>query len=63
MTTQPHTVPERAAYSIAETMQLLGGCSRGHIYNLIKRGELRVVHLGRRVLIPASEIKRLVDAK
>lgn len=54
------SIVTRAAYPIEEARQLLGGCSRGHLYNLAERGELRIVHLGRRALVPASEIERLL---
>ena len=53
--------PIRAAYPLAEAQALLGGCSRSHIYNLAERGELRLVRLGRRVLVPADEIRRLTS--
>ncbi len=53
---------ERAAYPLNEASELLGGCSRGHLYNLESRGELRLVRIGRRVLVPASEIERLLAA-
>jgi excisionase family DNA binding protein len=38
--------------------------SRSHLYNLIKKGEIRVVKIGHRTVVPASEIDRLlaVDA-
>ncbi len=57
MTTQ--SLPARAAYPLDEAQALLGGCSRSHLYNLADRGELRFVRIGRRVLVPASEIRRL----
>lgn len=48
-----------AALSIPEAAKRLG-ISRGHVYNLIDRGEIRRVKLGRRALIPVSEIERLL---
>jgi excisionase family DNA binding protein len=53
---------ERAAYPLLEAAQLLG-ISRGTLYNLHDRGEIRFVKLGRRTLIPADEIRRLVEAR
>jgi excisionase family DNA binding protein len=47
------------AYTMAEACELLGGISRTHLYTLIDRGDIRRVKLGRRSLIPASEIERL----
>jgi hypothetical protein len=50
---------ERAAYPLDEASKLAGGISRGTWYNLEARGEVRLVRIGRRVLVPASEIERL----
>lgn len=52
---------ERAAYTLNEAGRLLGGISRGHLYNMHDRGELRFVKLGRRTLVPADEIRRLLE--
>ncbi|MGH8923242.1 MAG: helix-turn-helix domain-containing protein [Acidimicrobiia bacterium] len=49
----------RAAYSVKETCELLG-VSRSTLYRLIGQRLLRRVHLGRRTLIPAEEITRLL---
>jgi len=60
--TETKSIPTtRAAYPLDEACQLLGGCSRNHLYNLANRGELRLVRIGRRVLVPASEIERLSE--
>ena len=50
---------ERAAYPLKEAAALLGGLSRGTLYNLEARGELRIIRLGRRALVSADEIRRL----
>lgn len=50
---------DRAAYPLMEAAHLLG-VSRGTLYNLADRGELRLIKLGRRTLVPADEIRRLV---
>lgn len=50
---------ERAAYPLDEASELLGGISRGTFYNMRDRGEIRLVKLGRRTLVPRSEIERL----
>lgn len=50
---------ERAAYPLDEAGRLLGGISRGTFYNMRDRNEIRLVKLGRRTLVPASEIRRL----
>jgi excisionase family DNA binding protein len=47
--------------SLKEAALLLGGVSRRFLYLLSGRGELKLVRLGGRVLVPASEIRRLVS--
>jgi excisionase family DNA binding protein len=54
---------ERAAYPLDEAGRLLGGISRGTFYNMEARREIRLVRLGRRVLVPADEIRRLVGER
>lgn len=51
---------EALAYSIPEAARHLGNISRAHIFKLIAAGKLRTVKLGRRTLIPRSEIIRLL---
>ena len=48
-----------AAYSIAEAAAQLS-VSRRHLYRLIDTGAIRRVKIGQRVVIPASEIDRLI---
>lgn len=47
------------AYSVENFAQLLG-LSRSGTWAAIKRGEIRTVRLGRRRLIPASELARIL---
>jgi excisionase family DNA binding protein len=56
------TILDRAAYPMEEARQLLGGLARSTLYAMEARGEIRVVRLGRRALIPADEIRRLVGS-
>ncbi|MFP3880932.1 MAG: helix-turn-helix domain-containing protein [Actinomycetota bacterium] len=49
----------RLAYTVNEAAEVLR-CSRGHIYRLIERGHLDRVKIGRRTLIRASEIERIL---
>ena len=35
--------------------------SRSHLYNLIARGDIRVVKIGTRTVVPASEVDRLLE--
>lgn len=48
-----------AAYRVREGCAALG-ISRAHLYALEKRKKIRLVRVGRRTLIPADEIDRLV---
>jgi excisionase family DNA binding protein len=50
---------DRLAYSPAEAAAALG-CTRQHIQNLIARGELASVKLGRRRLIPRQVLTDLL---
>ena len=52
----------RAAYPLDEAQALLGNVSRAFLYKMAARGEIRLVRLGRRVLVPADEIRRLVGS-
>ena len=52
-------IQRRAAYPISEAAFLLG-ISRSGLYDLIANGTLRRVKIGRRALIPAAEIERIV---
>jgi excisionase family DNA binding protein len=52
---------ERLAYSPAELAQALG-CTRQHVHNLLARGELRSVKLGRKRLIPRAVVDELLAA-
>ena len=51
--------PPPAAYSITAFADQLS-ISRGTVFNLIKRGELRVAKIGTRTVVPATEIDRLL---
>jgi hypothetical protein len=44
-------------HSITDTRKLLGGISRGHIYNMIKCGILESRKLGNRTMITAASIR------
>lgn len=63
MSRSPQTVSvvRRHAYTPAEAATALGLC-RASIYNLMARGELRYVKLGRSTRIPAAELDRLLGA-
>ena len=47
-------------YTVVETAALLG-ISRTHAYELVSRGELAHVRLGKRIVIPRSALERMLD--
>jgi len=54
--------PDRMAYSISDAAWVLGDVSPNHVRNLIKDKALDRIRIGRRVLVTAASIKRLLDA-
>ena len=58
MHTHTNAIP-RAAYSLDEAAQSLG-LSRRMLYELMDAGKLSTVKLGKRRLVPAQELARLV---
>jgi excisionase family DNA binding protein len=55
----PQTPDERLVYTVAEAGELLG-ISRAFAYELVARGELPVICLGRRRLVPKLALLALV---
>jgi len=55
------TEAEPLLYSIPEGRKRLGGLGTTTIYDLIKRGELEKVNIGRRGFITAASIERYVE--
>jgi excisionase family DNA binding protein len=51
---------DRLVYSVAEAAELLG-ISRAFAYELVARGELPVIRLGRRRLVPKVALIALVE--
>ena len=51
---------DRAAYDLTATGEMLGGITRQYVAKMISSGQLRCVRLGRRVLVPADEIARVL---
>lgn len=49
-----------AVLSVTEAAQVLG-ISRSHAYDLVARGDLPSIRLGRRVLIPATALGRILS--
>ena len=56
--TQTKTVDKRT-YNVPEFAEL-AGISRVHAYRLVERGEIPVVRLGRRMLIPGWYVEQLL---
>jgi excisionase family DNA binding protein len=50
---------ERLTYTIAEAARLLG-VSRGTAYEAARRGQLPVVPIGRRLLVPKARLEDLL---
>jgi excisionase family DNA binding protein len=51
---------ERLVYTVSEAAALLG-ISRAHGYDLVARGEIPHLRLGRRVVVPKRVIEDLLD--
>jgi excisionase family DNA binding protein len=58
----PSSDDERLAYSVPETARRVG-VTRQHIHNLIARGEIRSVKVGRSRRIPIDEVHRLAGVE
>jgi excisionase family DNA binding protein len=52
-------VPERAAYSVAETA-VLAGVGKDQVYMAIREGHLQARKWGRRTIIPAEALHRFL---
>jgi excisionase family DNA binding protein len=50
--------PKKMYYTITEFLQLVP-CSRQHIYNCIRRGEIPAIRLGGKHLIPAQFVEAI----
>jgi excisionase family DNA binding protein len=58
---KPITVAvKRLGYSVKEACETLG-CSESHGWKMLKNGQLKGVSLGRRTIIPVSEIERVLS--
>jgi excisionase family DNA binding protein len=51
---------DRLTFTVGEAARLLG-ISRGLAYELVNRGELPAVRLGRRLVIPRRALEQLLD--
>ncbi len=53
--------PDKLAYSISEAAYVLGDVSPNHVRNLIRDKALDKVMVGRRVLVSAASVRRLIE--
>ena len=51
---------QRAALSVTHAAEILS-LSRKNAYTLIERGHIRAVRLGKRLVVPVTEIDRLLE--
>ena len=61
MNPPPATSTERLTYSVEEAATLLG-ISRSLAYEAARSGDLPTIRIGRRILVPATALQRLIDA-
>src|SRR5438445_7748895 len=52
--------PDAVVLTVSETAEILG-ISRAFAYELVARGELPAVKLGRRIVVPKRALDRLLD--
>lgn len=53
---------ERLSYRLVEASKMLG-VAKSTLHDMLRRGELRSVRLGRVVLIPRAELDRLLSGE
>jgi excisionase family DNA binding protein len=56
----PEPSSRRVSYSVEEAAKMLG-IGRTIMFAIIKRGDIRIVKIGRRTLVPANEIAAFLD--
>jgi excisionase family DNA binding protein len=52
---------ERLTFDVPQVGRLLG-LSRNNTYELVKTGHIHAIRLGKRLLVPKSEVERLLAA-
>ena len=64
MNTQPDTTSDPTnrtkPYTVSEAARAIG-VSRHHLYRMVKKRELECIRLGRKMLIPARVVFRILD--
>ena len=59
MNTRPNRLLSKPKCTVYETAELMG-VSRGTVYNWIARGEIKVVRIGRRIIIPTVHLRAML---
>jgi len=58
----PTTSVPKAAFTVDEFRGAFGNMSRSKFYELVAEGRIRTLKLGRRTLVPATEVPALLDS-
>ncbi len=51
---------DKALFTISEAREQLGGISHSKFYDLVAKGEINIVKIGRRSYLTSEEIRRFV---
>ena len=51
---------QQMVYTMKELQPILK-CSKNHIYDMVKKGELPTIRLGRKIVLPAHRLQQLLD--
>ena len=51
---------ERQTYNVPEVAKIIG-VGRNAVYEAAKRGDVRAIQIGKRIVIPRSEVERLLN--
>ena len=54
--------PRTRPYSIDEVADKIGLC-RNTVYDLVRKGELPTIRLGKRILVPAPALDRMLNGQ
>jgi len=55
-----HGVSDRLLHDLPETGHILGNTGRSTLYELIGKGQIKTVKIGRRTFVPHDELERYV---
>jgi hypothetical protein len=58
---RPKGAPERRLLDVEEGRGYIGGIARESFYRLVRSGEIRTVHIGRRTFVEKAELDRFID--